>query len=151
MTDAGCASYVNGALVGVSGLPPGRVLSPGCPLFAFLPVAGNAGESARWRVLKAFWGTSDLDEQTAVEFGKLRGVAKTLLPTSVRITGLVAGVGVEEVAAGMRVPPRGVRLDGPGAAVVDFGSEEAARAVLGAPPGAFAVRGGAVVVGQAWA
>jgi hypothetical protein len=150
----GFASYVNGTLINVSPPPPGHELRPGGELYVALPVTGDAGERATWRVKQLWWGSSPGVDQTAVRLlAALAASTGAVVPNKVRATGVPAGTSLEELRAAWGATPYApsdVAFGDLGSAIFTFPSEEQVRRIL-APGSAVrvAVRGAALTLSQA--
>ena len=146
----GFASYVDGALVTVSLPPPGQELTAGQELFVALPVSGDAGEKATWRVKQLWWGCLPLDPAAARALAALGAGAGSIVPNQVRVTGIPAGATEAELAAAWAATPfqpSQVALSAAGAALCTFPSDEQVRRILlGAGAGGGGGGGGVRVV-----
>lgn len=150
----GFASYVNGVLINVSPLPPGHELRTGQELYVSLPVTGDAGERATWRVKQLWWGSSlGLDPAAVRALAALTASAGAVVPNKVRATGVPAGTTLEELRAAWGTTPYApsdVSFGDLGSAIFTFPSDEQVRRIL-APGSAVrvAVRGAALTLSQA--
>ncbi len=138
----GVFSYVNGKAFSFTPFPPDwKPLDPHS-LIAQVPIAGDAGEKATWRVHGMWWGTSRPDEagealyRTALEAMKNTQVS-VVSAEEVYVTGLPSGGGASEAAlrealleAYRAYDVVAVRVEGAGAATVTLrGSARTAEAI----------------------
>lgn len=146
---SGFASYVDGVLVHVSVPPPGKELRAGQELFVNLPITGDAGERATWRVHQLWWGSLPLDPLAAKQLAAIAGSSGALAATKVRATGVPAGASEADLRgawAATLYQPVEVSAIEHGAATFTFASEEQVRRILGMQAGAGAAAGGALRV-----
>lgn len=132
----GFASYVDGQLVHVSVPPPGHQLTAGQELYVSLPITGDAGEKATWRVKQVWWGSLPHDPAAARLLDTMAGASGSMVANQVRATGVPAGATEAEVRAAWALTPyqpSQVVLSEAGAAVMTFPSEEQVRRILANP------------------
>lgn len=149
----GFATYVNGTLVNVSVPPPGHELRPGQELYVNLPIVGEAGEKATWRVKQLWWGSLPHDPAAVRQLAQMAGTgAGAVVGNKVRATGVPAGTSEAELRAAWAsspYQPSDVSQSEPGAAVFTFPSEEQVRRIL--QPGSalrVTVRGAVLTLSQ---
>lgn len=136
---SGFASYIDGALINVSVPPPGHELRAGQELFVNLPITGDAGERATWRVRQLWWGCLPLDPAAARALAAIAGSGGAVVANKVRATGVPPGASEAELRGAWAATPYAPTDVGAlehGAVTFTFASEEQVRRILGLQVGA---------------
>jgi hypothetical protein len=156
----GCFTYVNGRAMAFTRHPSAGAWAPAADprLHVMLPVAGDAGEKATWRVLGAWWGHCAPDreglrlmEAAAAAAAAAPKMRLEAVPGEVYVTGLRPGTLAANVAAAfahwgvtdVRLEPKG------GAAVVRLGDADAVTRCINETDRRVAVLGALLNVRQA--